>query len=369
MVVPTADAHVLLLAKNRARLNLVCRTWTTDYESLAGIVRKESLYRMARDAGLPVIPSIASADLGTIAEWATVNHAPYLIKPSYEGAVDSTLREKNKRLATRAALCEYLAEHGAGGLIIQRLLHGGDGAIFDCYGLCDKEGRAKVMASHRRVRQFPPDLGTTCLGEIPASGPVSLTARMFEYTERLLARTRYHGIFGIEWLLERQSGELYLIDFNARPFLTIGHLTDCGLNLPALAYFELIGAPLGPIDPRPTLRHLYWVDLFRDFGAVKRTEGKVGFVEHIASILRCRSFAYASTSDAGPSVSRAREIAGRAVHYGIDRARMLAFPGHRSSHSPEAMNGACSPAPITPQNLRHCVSAQAPRRIRSSFRP
>ena len=58
----------------------------------------------------------------------------------------------------------------------------------------------------------------------------------------------------IEWLLERDTGRFYVIDFNARPFMSLGHLTDCGLNLPALTYAELIGQLPEHLPLVPALR-------------------------------------------------------------------------------------------------------------------
>ena len=130
---------------------------------------------------------------------------------------------------------------------------GGDGHILDCYGLCASHCRPITLASHRRIRQGPANFGTTSYGEIPLRGDEAMESRLFDYTSRLLGGLKYHGIFGIEWLHDRETGELYLIDFNARPFSSIGHLHDCGLNLPLLAYRELCGEDLSHVPIRPTL--------------------------------------------------------------------------------------------------------------------
>ena len=98
------------------------------------------------------------------------------------------------------------------------MIRGGDGNIFDCYGLCDRGGRVVSMTSHQRLRQYPPDFGATSMGEIPAALPTKDEQFLFAATERLFNTVRFHGIFGIEWLRDETTGAFYLIDFNARPF-------------------------------------------------------------------------------------------------------------------------------------------------------
>ena len=133
----------------------------------------------------------------------------------------------------------YAADYGTDSIIIQRMIQGGDGFIFDTYGYSDRTGQILTMASHRRLRQNPSNFGSTSFGEIPSQLSTEAERSIFAATERLLGHIKYHGIFGIEWLLEQSTGKFYLIDFNARPFTSIGHLADCGMNLPALTYAEL----------------------------------------------------------------------------------------------------------------------------------
>ena len=130
---------------------------------------------------------------------------------------------------------------------------------------------------------------------------------IFEKTERLLSVIRFHGIFGIEWLHDKKTGQFYLIDFNARPFSSIGHLTACGLNLPLLAYRELIGDDLAGLEQRPVLKHKYWIDLLRDLRS-SRLSGVMGWSDWFRSILRCRSFAYWDWRDPGPGLYRVLQI-------------------------------------------------------------
>lgn len=304
LIIPTCDENALLLAKHRLRLSRVSRIWSTPYDHLSDIINKDALYRIAIDHGIPVLPSLSGQDYEGVEMWTAQYSGPYLLKPTYHQANTSHLGTKNKVMATREDLLHYVKHHGVKSLVIQLFRWGGDGEIYDAYGLCNSRGQVVTIASHRRIRQCAPNLGATSYGEIPAQIPEGEVA-LFGITSKLLSALTFHGIFGIEWLRDRETGQLYLIDFNARPFLSIGHLVDCGLDLPWLAYRELMGDDLADVDLRPRLQHRYWVDLLRDVqGFRAKAPNRPIAWDWASSLLKVSSHAYWSWRDPGPALLR-----------------------------------------------------------------
>jgi D-aspartate ligase len=325
VVFPTNDRLALLLSREHERLARVCRVWTNKLGDLEGLVDKRGLYALAESAGLAVPPTLTDPTAAEARDWCAHHPGPYLVKPAYVGRPDSAMSLKNQVLTTAGEVDGFLAARsGRGeGLMLQRILLGGDGAIFDCYGYCGRDGQPRVLASHRRIRQYPPDFGITCYGEIPAAPEPGGQARLFELTRRLLARVCYHGIFGVEWLQERANGELYLLDFNARPFYTIDHLRDCGLNLPLLAYRELCGEEAAAPLSVPSLDHRFWVDFWRDAASFnrKRKTDALGWGAWLSSLRRCRSFALWRADDPLPSISAIAQQAADLVQRATARRR------------------------------------------------
>lgn len=304
VVFPTSDATALMLAKHRDELEKVCRIPVTAFAELEAIVSKERLYERAIEAGVNVPPAITEPGVEELRAWCSIHPGPYLVKPFYEAVPTSKLGAKNRVFDSANDLLTFVAESGSESLIIQRLIKGGDGWVFDCYGLCDRNHRIITQASHKRLRQFPRNLGTTCYGELPVNSDDSTEERIFEQTDRLLKNLRYHGIFGIEWVKDRQTGELFLLDFNARPFLSIGHLYDCGLNLPLHAYRELIGEKLVDLPLRPKLKHKFWIFFVRDYLTLRERldNREIRLGPWLVSLLKARSFACWRLNDAGPSL-------------------------------------------------------------------
>jgi len=323
-VLPTGDAHALLLAKHAAALTPYCRIWGLSHAELARIVNKTLLYEAARAAGLPTIPSLSTPSLTQVMQWSQQHNGPYILKPSYEGDCSCKLSGKNLVLEGREQLLAYVRNHGAESLVVQRLIRGGDGNIFDCYGLCDSSGRVVTLTSHQRIRQFPPNFGATSIGEIPAPLPSREEQFLFSATERLFNRVRFHGIFGIEWLREETTGAFYLIDFNARPFLTIGHLHDCGVNLPLLAYRDLTDESLQDVPPRPPVTRKRWVYLSKDidtFRLLRQAGQRPRWLPWLASVASCRSFAYVNLRDPAPGLRSILHIVSRTLRYALRAGR------------------------------------------------
>lgn len=304
VVFATSDIAALALAKYREQLTNVCYVWNTEFSELEAIISKRGLYERAREAGVNVPPVIVEPNETELTAWCTTNKGPYLVKPFYSAIPTATLGRKNLPIRSDAELQEFVRNHGAKSLIVQKLIVGGDGWVYDCYGLCNREFRVVTQATHKRLRQFPKNFGTTSYGEIPATTNYFKEQRLFELTNQLLSRLRYHGVFGIEWIEDRENKDLYLIDFNARPFLSIGHLNDCGLNLPALAYRDMLGTDLGSVPRQPKLKHKLWICFDADRRTIRSRvrDGDLSLFEWLKSLFAARSFACWRITDPYPAV-------------------------------------------------------------------
>jgi len=312
IIIPTSDITALMIAHHRARFEKVSSIWKNTAEALDTIISKDKLHTAAAKADVPIPPSIHSTNVDEILRWCKTNPAPYLIKPFFEGANSNVLHAKNRFTNNLKELQQVLDQVGTSGLIIQRCIKGGDGHIFDCYGYCDEKGQIITMASHRRIRQCPKDFGTTTFGEIPANSKIIDENAIFTLTEKLLSKVKYHGIFGIEWLQDKKTQELYLIDFNARPFLTIQHLLDCGLNLPYIAYQDLTGRIDTNISLKPKLKRMYWLDFSRYLKSANqyKKQGKLNWWPWFSSVFKARSFAVFNWKDLGPTLVSLHQLIG-----------------------------------------------------------
>ena len=113
-----------------------------------------------------------------------------------------------------------------------------------------------------------------------------------------------------------------MIDFNARPFSSIGHLCDGGLNLPWLAWRELQGDGLADVNPTPALASTLWVDALRDIASWRRS-GCGSVARWVWLWLRTRHHAYWQASDPGPAYRQLFSFAAVVVGVGWRRLRQV----------------------------------------------
>ena len=304
VIIPTSDALALLLAKHHVLLSDHAHFSLCNQLQLEEIILKAGLARLAEKAGVKAPAQLTPESHEQIERWAANNAPPYLLKPLYQNIENCSLGVKNLQLTTVNELLAQTQVNGFQQLVIQQLRRGGDGNIYDCYGVCDKSGLPITMAAHKRIRQYKADLGATCYGEIPLPGSEQLESRILEETEKLLAVSNYHGIFGIEWLHDVETDELLLVDFNARPFSSIGHLHDCGMNLPLLNYLEMSDQELPERGRTPGLKHLFWIHFSRDLKTLPaRVAGRsLTPAAWIRSVLKAKSYALWSWKDPLPAL-------------------------------------------------------------------
>ena len=309
-LIPESDAARLLLAKMRQQLpeNYLC--WESAYADIENLVKKDKLYRHAEQSGIPVPKSFCGGTVSDLSKWLATVKGPYFAKPFYAGDKQSPILEKNQLFHTAEEVMAFAATAGCTSIIVQQQLFGGDGNVYDCYGLCDKAGRITVSATHRRLRQSNPGRGVTSFGEIPASSSPFSPRDLVELTEKLFRVLPYHGIFGVEWLWDKDSERLYLIDVNARPFSTIGHLCDSGINLPALALEEIQGRAVIQVSSTGHPRHTYWVNFSTDiFSARKHIKaGNLTLTQWVRDLFSCSSYAYWRMNDPMPMLIKAKRV-------------------------------------------------------------
>ena len=310
-----------MLAKIRQLLPVNYLSWGTSYDDIANLIKKDRLYQQAGIFGIPVPNSFCGGTLSDLSTWLETVKGPYFAKPFYAGDKASPILEKIQIFDTPEEVLEFAGSAGCSSIIVQQQLFGGDGNVYDCYGLCDKAGKITVSATHRRLRQSNPGRGVTSFGEIPAKRCPFPPHDLVELTEKLFRAMPYHGIFGVEWLWDNDTSRLYLIDVNARPFSTIGHLCDSGINLPAMALQEILDLESSKSLPPGEPRHTYWVNFSTDlYSARKHIQARnLTLSQWVRDLYSCSSYAYWRLNDPLPMLVKAKQLLLRLISSALKR--------------------------------------------------
>lgn len=219
----------------------------TDIAKL--LLDKTSFHEFAQKEGFRVP---RSAILSNSADLAKVNDLRYpcVIKPTMKYAAYGQHFKKAYKVETADRAVEIggemlrLAPH----LIIQEWVDGGDEDVYFCLQYYNRGAALRGSFTGRKIRQWPPDTGGTasCVAAPEAA------SQLDKDTTAFFARCGFIGLCSMEYKRDRRDGQYYMIEPTVcRTDYQEEIATLCGVNLPAIAYREEVGAPPhGASDPR-----------------------------------------------------------------------------------------------------------------------
>jgi predicted ATP-grasp superfamily ATP-dependent carboligase len=124
--------------------------------------------------------------------------------------------------------------------------------------------------------------------------------KVVEQSFQMLQGLKYHGIVGVEYKHDPKTDRYKLIEINARAVNTSAIAPACGVDLPYIAYSDVIGKPLPPVtDWHDDVK---WIWLTQDAFAARELNrlGQMSFRQWIASIKGKRVHAVFAPDDLKP---------------------------------------------------------------------
>jgi len=235
---PTHDEALNAVARHREELGDRFRYPFPSWEGLAGIQNKRLQLESAQAAGVHVP---GTGHPGSAAEALAIGDAlgyPVLVKPADSSGFKRRHRRQGFRCATPAELEDAYARAEPYEPMVQELIPGGDDTLYSVGSYLDARGRPLGVFCGRKLRQTPPVVGTCRVGEAVWVQDVVDSAL------RLLAAFGYNGLSQVEFKRDPRDGRYKLMEINPRLWQWHGLAGACGVDLPYLAYCDLLGLPL-----------------------------------------------------------------------------------------------------------------------------
>jgi D-aspartate ligase len=270
---------------DRGTIDLIAPT--SDYVSFCVAEALENAGRKSSDVGHPDAARVRTAlfknEFATAMDeigfptpaWATPSSLdeaqaaaqrigyPVVLKPRthagigmFRGSVvrsDAELAMCFERQALTAGHTTVLAHDADVGLpIVQRYHDLGTVDVVSITGCLDEDGGVLALGHCRKLSQSPPRLGVGTMFE-PIPEPPFTAAAVHAVREVLGS-----GLFELEVLVDRGTGEFWALDLNPRAFGQISLDIALGNDLPRLWYEELTGTELPStpaVHPRPEFWH------------------------------------------------------------------------------------------------------------------
>lgn len=294
---PSGDISLDLVSEQREVLREYFEFILPDKEVMRLVLNKKTFYHFARQNGFLIPHTYFPRDEHEVAELSHGVRYPCILKPFQP---DAAWRRKFPdvkvfEVSSSQELLSYY--HTLSRLhpefLIQEVIPGPDSAL--AFSLTFFDGQRSLgMFTGRKLRQFPPLYGTSCMAESRWHPWVA------EETLRLLRALGYQGYGSVEFKWDPRDECFKIIELTPRTWFPHGLSTACGMNLPYLMYRYVLGLPVE--EQRGFVEGLKWIHEERDLLSALRMwrQGKLGPCEWLSSYQGRRAYALAAWDDPGP---------------------------------------------------------------------
>jgi D-aspartate ligase len=220
VVFPTHDAELNALSRHAEKLSLLAPF--PSWSLLERVQSKRVQLETAQAAGV----DIPTLDPSTF---------PVIVKPDRSVEFKQRYKRQAFRCETPTELDEALAKTEEFGPIVQELIPGGDDTLYTVGSYIARDGGALGIFSGRKLRQTPPGIGTCRVGE------AVWVDEAVDAALRLLKAFDYFGLSQVEFRRDPRDGSFKLMEINPRLWQWHGLASACGVDLPRIAYADLVG--------------------------------------------------------------------------------------------------------------------------------
>ncbi len=203
--------------------------------------------------------------------------------------------------------------------MIQEWIEGTDGELYSFNGWFDRASRPLATFISRKVRQYPPRIGQSCLGvEARADEVLELSLRLFGAVEMV-------GFAYLEAKRDTRTGEFFVIEPNiGRPTGRSPIAEAGGVALHYTGYCDAAGLPL-PDNRAQTYGDAKWIHLLRDTQSAWSyyQRGELSLGEWFRSVRGRKAYAVASWKDPMPFLAALRAGIGATMGRRPSRSSVL----------------------------------------------
>ncbi len=255
---PCTDLAVLALSRQRERLLPHYRLILPDADVVETLVDKVRFLELAQRIGLPIPRTFLIYDRADARAAASGLAYPAVVKPPYKStAWQQATRAKAFKVGTPVELIALHERLGAISpvLIAQEWIPGAESELYSCNCYYGQDGRPLATFVARKLRQWPPETGTSSLGEeVRNDAVLAATLHLFD-------AVGYRGLGYLEMKRDARTGRHYVIEPNVgRPTGRSAIAEAGGVELLHTMYCDAVGRRLPEARAQRFVgaRWIYW---------------------------------------------------------------------------------------------------------------
>jgi predicted ATP-grasp superfamily ATP-dependent carboligase len=230
LLIPMTDSTIAILRAYRERIENVVRVALPPERALAAVFDKELTIKRATENDVAVPRTWCFRSLGEAWDTADALSYPCVVKPRfsrYWDGVGPIVREAVRHVHSAQALREFFSNTRTHPelLLVQERVYGDGVGVFALM----KDGMARVVFAHRRVREANPTGGRASLAE-----SIAADDRIVAPALRLLRALRWNGVAMVEFKDPGAPGAPVLMEINGRFWGSLPLAIAAGVDFPLL---------------------------------------------------------------------------------------------------------------------------------------
>jgi predicted ATP-grasp superfamily ATP-dependent carboligase len=300
VVFPCDDMSVLQVSQHREKLQDWYHVVLPPVDVVELMMNKLQFYSFAMEQGLSIPPTRFVTCRTDAAKAAAEMSFPCIVKPPISSVPRWEMQSKRKAYrVTNGEELLFLYDKLsvlADVLIVQEWIPGPESNLYSCNCYLDDRSEVLVTFVARKLRQWPPETGESCLGEECRNDAV------LHETVRLFKSVRHRGLGYLEMKQDSRSGEHFIIEPNiGRPTGRSAIAEAGGVELLYTMYCDALGWPL-PESLEQQYRGVKWIYLRRDLQSSLHywQRGELSLQDWWKSLRGHKAYAMFSWHDPGP---------------------------------------------------------------------
>jgi D-aspartate ligase len=236
-VFPTHDEHLNSIARHAAELPSY-RFPFPSWDVLERVQSKRHQLETAEAIGFPVPRTFHPQSVEeAVAAGEEVGY-PVLVKPSANVGFRRDHKAQLFRCESPAELGEAYALAAPYEPMVQEFIPGTPEDMYTLGSYLDRDGEALGIFSGRKLSQTRGFMGSARIGE------ALWVDEVVEQGLALLRALEFHGISQVEMMRDPRDGRYKLLEVNPRLWQWHSLAAACGVDLPWIAYRDVMGDPL-----------------------------------------------------------------------------------------------------------------------------
>lgn len=258
---PCTDMTVLGISRHREALTESYHIALPSPDVVDLLMDKARFVEYATRRGLPIPNTRFLRTRADLENAISTLSFPLIVKPRLKTAEWESHFAKAYRVASAEALSALYerVQPWTDTVIVQEWITGRDSNLFSCNCYFDANSAPVVTFVARKIRQWPPEAGTSSLGEECQNDVV------LDQTVQLFRDVRFHGLGYVEMKRDDRDGRYYIIEPNVgRPTGRSSIAEAGGVELLYTKYCDVAKLPL-PNSTRQRYVGTKWIYLRHDF--------------------------------------------------------------------------------------------------------